>query len=116
MRISDWSSDVCSSDLLRPVHGALRLGEALRNEALDAARGSRAFLRLLAEQTAQIHPAIGLFGRLREKEGRVDLKLGGLLPLVSAARVMARREERRGERGGQDVAVWGGAVYRKKKK
>jgi signal-transduction protein with cAMP-binding, CBS, and nucleotidyltransferase domain len=46
-------------------------------------------LRLLAEQTALIHPAIGLFGRLREKEGRTDLKLGGLLPLVSAARVMA---------------------------
>lgn len=96
-RVTDWIRRPAPEALLnvdifydlRPVYGALRLGEALRNEALAAARGSRPFLRLLAEQTAQIHPAIGLFGRLREKEGRVDLKLGGLLPLVSAARVMA---------------------------
>lgn len=74
---------------LKPVYGALRLGENLRAEALAAARSAPMFLRLLAEQAAQIHPAIGLFGRLKEKEHRVDLKLGGLLPLVSAARVMA---------------------------
>lgn len=96
-RVTDWIRRAAPEALLnvdifydlRPVYGALRLGEALRHEALAAARGSRPFLRLLAEQTAQIHPAIGLFGRLREKEGRIDLKLGGLLPLVSAARVMA---------------------------
>jgi len=96
-RITDWIRRPAPEALLnvdifydlKPVYGALRLGEALRNEALAAARGSPPFLRLLAEQTAQIHPAIGMFGRLRETEGRVDLKLGGLLPLVSAARVMA---------------------------
>lgn len=76
---------------LKPVYGALRLGENLRIEALAAARSTPLFLRLLAEQAAQMHPAIGLFGRLQEKDGRVDLKLGGLLPLVSAARVMALR-------------------------
>jgi CBS domain-containing protein len=74
---------------LQPIHGERRLGENLRREALAAARASPLFLRLLAEQAAQIHPAIGLFGRLREKEGLIDLKLGGLLPLVSAARCMA---------------------------
>ncbi|MBP7063766.1 DUF294 nucleotidyltransferase-like domain-containing protein [Ferrovibrio sp.] len=74
---------------LQPIHGERRLGEQLRSEALAAARASPLFLRLLAEQAAQIHPAIGLFGRLVEKEGLVDLKLGGLLPLVSAARCMA---------------------------
>lgn len=76
---------------LKPVFGALRLGEHLRREALAAARSAPLFLRLLAEQSAQLHPAIGLFGRLREQGGRIDLKLGGLLPLVSAARVMALR-------------------------
>ncbi len=74
---------------LQPIHGERRLGENLRREALAAARASPLFLRLLAEQAAQIHPAIGLFGRLREKAGLIDLKLGGLLPLVSAARCMA---------------------------
>jgi CBS domain-containing protein len=75
---------------LQPVYGALRLGEALRYEALAAARSSPVFLRQLAEQTAQLHPALGFFGRLKtDDDGRIDLKLGGLLPVVSAARLMA---------------------------
>ncbi|MFN3398993.1 MAG: DUF294 nucleotidyltransferase-like domain-containing protein [Ferrovibrio sp.] len=75
---------------LQPVYGALRLGEALRFEALAAARSSPVFLRQLAEQTAQLHPALGFFGRLKtDDDGRIDLKLGGLLPVVSAARLMA---------------------------
>jgi signal-transduction protein with cAMP-binding, CBS, and nucleotidyltransferase domain len=75
---------------LQPVYGALRLGEALRFEALAAARTSPIFLRLLAEQTAQLQPALNFFGRLKsDPDGRIDLKLGGLLPLVSAARLMA---------------------------
>src|SRR3546814_17660934 len=37
MRISDWSSDVCSSDLLRPCagrsrHGAMGIGSSLRRQ------------------------------------------------------------------------------------
>lgn len=97
LRVTDWIRRSSAEALLnvdifydlKPVYGALRLGENLRHEALAAARSSPLFLRLLAEQAAQIHPAIGLFGRLKEKDGRVDLKLGGLLPLVSSARVMA---------------------------
>ncbi|HEX6959100.1 MAG TPA: DUF294 nucleotidyltransferase-like domain-containing protein [Ferrovibrio sp.] len=97
LRVTDWirrhsAEALLNVDIfydLRPVYGALRLGENLRLEAVAAARASPLFLRLLAEQAAQMPPAIGLFGRLREKDGRVDLKLGGLLPLVSSARVMA---------------------------
>lgn len=75
---------------LQPVYGALRLGEALRIEALAAARHSPPFLRQLAEQSARLQPALGFFGRLKaDEDGRIDLKLGGLLPLVSAARLMA---------------------------
>ncbi|WP_374304213.1 DUF294 nucleotidyltransferase-like domain-containing protein [Ferrovibrio sp.] len=97
-RVTDWIKRHSPEALLnvdifydlKPVYGALRLGEGLRNEALAAARSSPLFLRLLAEQSAQLHPAIGFFGRLRAGEGgRVDLKIGGLLPLVSAARLMA---------------------------
>ncbi|WP_341911395.1 DUF294 nucleotidyltransferase-like domain-containing protein [Ferrovibrio terrae] len=77
---------------LQPVYGTLRLGESLRTEALAAARNSPLFLRLLAEQSAQLHPALGLFGQLKaDADGRTDLKLGGLLPLVSGARLMALR-------------------------
>jgi CBS domain-containing protein len=75
---------------LQPVYGALRLGEALRFEALASARSSPVFLRQLAEQTARLQPALGFFGRLKtDNDGRIDLKLGGLLPVVSAARLMA---------------------------
>ncbi len=96
-RVTEWIRRLSPEALLnvdifydlKPVYGALRLGENLRAEALAAARSTPVFLRLIAEQAAQMHPAIGLFGRLQEKDGRVDLKLGGLLPLVSAARVMA---------------------------
>src|SRR3546814_12878665 len=34
MRISDWSSDVCSSDLEHRVHGAARLRHSLRGEEI----------------------------------------------------------------------------------
>ena len=34
---------------------------------------------------------IGMMGRLRTRDGRVDLKLGGLLPLVGIARTLALR-------------------------
>jgi CBS domain-containing protein len=99
-RVTDWIRRQSPAALLnvdifydlKPVYGALRLGEALRREALAAARGAPDFLRLLAEQTAQLHPAIGFLGRLKtDRDNRIDLKLGGLLPLVSAARLMALR-------------------------
>lgn len=97
-RVTDWIARHTPDALLnvdifydlQPVYGALRLGEALRFEALAAARNSPLFLRQLAEQSAQLHPALGFFGQLKtESDGRIDLKLGGLLPLVSAARLMA---------------------------
>lgn len=99
-RVTDWIRHTTPQALLnvdifydlKPVYGALRLGESLRREALAAARTSPVFLRLLAEQTAQLHPAVGFFGGLKtDAQHRIDLKLGGLLPLVSAARLMALR-------------------------
>lgn len=100
-RVTDWLRHTTPQALLnidifydlRPVYGALRLGANLRREALAAARANPPFLRLLAEQTAQLHPAIGFFGGLKtDAQQRIDLKLGGLLPLVSAARLMALRQ------------------------
>lgn len=57
-RVTDWIKRHSPEALLnvdifydlKPVHGALRLGENLRTEALAAARSSPLFLRLLAEQ------------------------------------------------------------------
>src|SRR3546814_14776327 len=43
MRISDWSSDVCSSDLFSKIHGVQRVGD-------------RQFLQLVLNPCALAHP------------------------------------------------------------
>ena len=40
---------------------------------------------------AAMSRAIGILGRVRTQDGRVDLKMGGLLPLVGIARTLALR-------------------------
>ncbi|WP_420346607.1 DUF294 nucleotidyltransferase-like domain-containing protein [Pelagibius sp.] len=72
-----------------PVHGASELAERLHEEALEAAKGSRSFLRLLALKSGQLEAPVGWFGRLKLDHGRVDLKKGGIMPIFSAARVIA---------------------------
>lgn len=68
--------------------------QALARQTLAYARHSSStalpFLRLLAEAGTAHRPPLGMLGGLQlDKQGRVDLKRGGLLPIVSAARVMA---------------------------
>ncbi len=72
-----------------PVEGDRGLAEALRAHAMAVARSSPMFLALLAQELKDMGAPIGLFGRFATENGRVDLKAGGLLPLVSGARVLA---------------------------
>ena len=98
-RVAGWLRRSTPDDLLHvdifydlaPVAGAAGLGRELHAVAVDAARRSPAFLALLAESVAAMSPPVGLFGRLRAIDGRIDLKMGGLLPLVGAARTLALR-------------------------
>ena len=98
-RIDGWLRRSTPQDLLHvdifydlvPVAGTPVLGRELHAEAVAAAGRSPAFIALLAESVAARTPPIGLFGRLRASDGRVDLKLGGLLPLVGVARTLALR-------------------------
>lgn len=71
------------------VLGDRRLAGALRQHAVHAAARSPTFLRLLAAQSEEVPRATDLLGRLRTKEGRIDLKLHGLFPIVATARVAA---------------------------
>src|SRR3546814_4853771 len=71
MRISDWSSDVCSSDLAQPLH-VLILDEAqyIKNpnsKAAEAARELNARQRLCLSGT----PLENHLGELRSEERRV---------------------------------------------
>ncbi|MGH6959546.1 MAG: putative nucleotidyltransferase substrate binding domain-containing protein, partial [Dongiaceae bacterium] len=75
----------------RPVYGDFGLAGELRTLALQAAT-ARPFLAMLGAELSDMGTPLGLFGNFRTDRGRVDLKKGGLLPLVSAARVMALRD------------------------
>lgn len=55
------------------------------------ASGNAAFAKLLAESAGIAESGLGLFGKLRTQEGRIDLKKAGLFSIVSAARVLAIR-------------------------
>lgn len=72
-----------------PVLGASDLGDALRRHATEAAAGSPVFLRLMADAGERLASPFDLLGRLRTKNGRIDLKRHGLFPIVTAARTIA---------------------------
>ena len=71
-----------------PVLGDVALAGDLRAAAAASAAASPSFLRLLAEANAH-GGGIDLLGRFRLQDGRIDLKLRGLLPIVGGARVVA---------------------------
>jgi DNA polymerase-3 subunit epsilon/CBS domain-containing protein len=98
-RVGRWLSRARAADLLNvdiffdlaPVAGDATLARMLHGDAVHAASRTPPFIALLAESVAGLAPPLGLFGRLRTDAGRVDLKLGGLLPIVSVARTLALR-------------------------
>lgn len=76
---------------LAPVAGEASLARTLHGAAVAAASHTPPFTNLLAEWVSSLRPPLGLFGMLRTVEGRIDLKRGGLLPLVGIARALALR-------------------------
>lgn len=86
--------DLMSTDIFFdavPVHGTLALGEMLRNEALEAAGSAGGFLQLMAVNAAAVAVPLGWLGRFKLEDRRMDLKRGGIMPIFSAARVLALR-------------------------
>lgn len=76
---------------LRPVHGDPALAQEIWAYAFARGSEAPAFAKLLAETAGEFRPPLGLFGGLKTENGRIDLKRGGLLPVVTAARVLAIR-------------------------
>jgi DNA polymerase-3 subunit epsilon/CBS domain-containing protein len=96
-RIVSWTETTTPGDLLsvdiffdfRAVHGDMALAQGLASEARSIAAHARAMVKLLADQLKSWSPPIGMFGRLITEEGRMDLKKGGLFPIVASARCLA---------------------------
>jgi CBS domain-containing protein len=71
----------------RVVAGALSL-EPLE-EIIATAKNERRFLAHMLNGALAFHPPLGFFNRLRADNGKVDLKKGGITPIVGLARVAA---------------------------
>ncbi len=71
------------------VAGDQDLARALRGHAMAAAAGGTALVRNMAQALEDVTAPLGLFGGIRTVQGRVDLKLHGLFPLVAGARALA---------------------------
>ncbi len=96
-RIAQWigTSDpgaLLSVDIffdLRGVHGDRALANGVWAHAFDHAAGRVDFAKRLVEAAGSVEPGLGLFGRLRTTEGRIDVKKTALFGIVTAARVLA---------------------------
>jgi len=82
---------------LKPVHGDNALAAELFDYAYERGSAEPAFAKLLGEQVRPGSPLTLLKG-FRLEEGRLDLKLHALFPIVSTARLLAIRHDVRARR------------------
>jgi DNA polymerase-3 subunit epsilon/CBS domain-containing protein len=71
------------------VHGDIGLANAVLKKAFKRAGKSNLFIKLMSINACKNSPPLGLFGRFKLDNGRMDLKMGGIMPLFSTARVLA---------------------------
>lgn len=95
--IGRWASAASPKDILaadiffdfQAVSGDHGLAERLRERALARVKASPMLVRHLAADLASVRAPVGFFGGLRAENGRIDVKLSGLFPIVAAVRAMA---------------------------
>ncbi len=71
------------------VHGDIKLANATLDYAFELGRESKQFIKLMSINACKNSPPIGLFSRFKLDDGRMDLKMGGIMSLFSTARVLA---------------------------
>ena len=72
------------------VHGDMHLTNAVLKKAFKWARKSKVFIKLMSINACKNSPPLGMFGRFKlDNNGRMDLKMGGIMPLFSTARILA---------------------------
>lgn len=95
--VGSWMQKARPEDLMNcdiffdamPVYGSERLALKLRSDALNAARDQKVFIKNMSMKAAEFKSPLGFMGRISTDNGRVDLKIGGIMPIFSAARVLA---------------------------
>ncbi len=71
------------------VHGDRNLVNKILDYAFEVAAESSLFIKFLSINSCKNSPPLGLFGRFKLDNGRMDLKMGGIMPLFSTARTLA---------------------------
>ncbi len=71
------------------VHGDVELANRILEHAYLKGSQSKNFIKLMSVNAAKNRSPLGLFGRFQLDDGRMDLKMGGIMPLFSCARVLA---------------------------
>jgi DNA polymerase-3 subunit epsilon/CBS domain-containing protein len=71
------------------VHGDFELAKQTIDFAFELGSQSTAFLKLMSVNACKDRVPLGLFGRFKLEDGRMDLKMGGILPIFSCARILA---------------------------
>ncbi len=99
-QVAHWLSRAEPQDILNadiffdalPVYGDHGLVDDLRRDAIAAASRTIAFLQLMDMNAAKARAPFNWLGRFSlEEDGRMDLKMHGIMPIFSAARVLALR-------------------------
>lgn len=96
-RVRGWigrsnPQDLLSVDIFfdfRPVHGDLAMAEQFWRTCWESVRARADFLKLLEQSSGESASPFGFLGRLSLDNGRVDLKMHGLKPIVTGARTLA---------------------------
>ncbi|MDH3218506.1 MAG: DUF294 nucleotidyltransferase-like domain-containing protein [Gammaproteobacteria bacterium] len=71
------------------VHGDIALANQVLDHAFKIGGESALFQKLMSINACKNSPPLGLFGRFKLDNGRMDLKMGGIMPLFSTARTLA---------------------------
>src|SRR3546814_281782 len=97
MRISDWSSDVCSSDLIKYLTRLLRRRHVKRQGVQNAADdpdllgvGPRELALACVERILKSHPHIASVDRRHRDEGKLVAACRHHRPLIIAAKKLVR--------------------------
>ncbi|WP_157020293.1 DUF294 nucleotidyltransferase-like domain-containing protein [Mesorhizobium xinjiangense] len=98
-RIDEWvrrsrPEDLLNVDIffdLMPIHGAGALGQDLFAHAYAVGADTVHFAKMLGERVSARSSPFTMLGGLQSEDGRIDLKMHGLFPIVAAARALAIR-------------------------
>lgn len=71
------------------VHGDATLAHEVIDFAFSIGGQSSAFLKLMSINACKNRSPLGMFGRFQLEDGRMDLKMGGIMSIFSCARVLA---------------------------